>query len=141
MPLVFVYGTLMRERANNPVMRRLGCRFVSTALTQDPRVLVDLGPYPALLARVGTESVRVAGEIWELDEAALDELDAFEGCPDLYSRERVTLETEGARTVEAFVYVLAGPAPADARVIATGRYEGLGTVLPNGAAAEPPKNR
>lgn len=141
MPLVFVYGTLMRAGANHAVLERLDARFVTTASTLHPRILVDLGPYPALLP--SNESTippsRVSGEVWEIDDSALDDLDAFEGCPDLYSRERITLLTdaEGAeRELDAFGYVLARRPPPHARILASGRYGTPGTVLPEGAMPE-----
>jgi gamma-glutamylaminecyclotransferase len=144
MPLVFVYGTLMRAGANHSVLLRLGCRFASAATTREPRTLVDLGPYPALLPlRAGTPepTTCIEGEIWEIDDSALRELDAFEGCPELYTRERIALVTPDdarskRREVEAFVYVLARRPPAHARVITTGRYGVAGVALPEGAAPE-----
>jgi gamma-glutamylcyclotransferase (GGCT)/AIG2-like uncharacterized protein YtfP len=145
MPLVFVYGTLMRAGANHAVLDRLDARFVATATTREPRLLVDLGPYPALLPAsrdAQPATARVSGEVWELDDSALRELDAFEGYPDLYTRERVALLTDAAsddeagRELEAFVYVLARRPPAHARVISSGRYDAMGTVLPEGATPE-----
>ena len=138
MPLVFVYGTLMRAGANHPVLTRLSGRFVAAATTKAPRTLVDLGPYPALLPpdAAPAPTTLVAGELWEIDDSALRELDAFEGCPELYTRERVALVSGAgaeAAEVEAFVYVLAGRAPRSARVIADGRYVAEGVGVPEGA--------
>lgn len=141
MPLVFVYGTLMRAGANHNVLQRLGCTFLGEATTLEPRTLVDLGPYPALLPlRDGAPppTTRIEGEVWEIDDRSLRELDAFEGYPELYTRERVALRVAGpeAREVDAFVYVLARRPPARARVIATGRYAAAGMPLPDGAASD-----
>jgi gamma-glutamylcyclotransferase (GGCT)/AIG2-like uncharacterized protein YtfP len=138
MPLVFVYGTLMRGGANHDVLRRLGGSFVTAATTRSPRTLVDLGPYPALLALGSREDAApVTGEVWEITDAALRELDAFEGVPDLYLRERLTVGSAGrGDAIEAFVYVLAGSPPPHARVIPTGRYGRAGTALPDGAKPE-----
>lgn len=99
MPLVFVYGTLMRAGANHSVLVRLGCTFAGRATTRERWTLVDLGPYPALLpAREGAPvaTTHVSGEVWRLDDRALRELDAFEGCPELYTRERIALSLESA---------------------------------------------
>lgn len=165
MPLVFVYGTLMRAGANHSVLQRLGCTFAGHATTREGWTLVDLGPYPALLpAREGAPTARVFGEVWQIDDHAIRELDAFEGCPELYTRERIALvmasaeddggttsdpETTGdasrpgaahthlaARSVTAFAYVLAGRPPSSARVIVGGRYAAPGTALPHGALPE-----
>lgn len=121
--LVFVYGTLMRGRANHDVMRRAGATFASAARTLEPRTLVDLGPYPALLAAAHGATCRIEGELFYVDADALEALDAFEGCPELYARETIVVEAERG-PVEAFVYVLVGRAPADARVVEDGRYAG-----------------
>jgi gamma-glutamylcyclotransferase (GGCT)/AIG2-like uncharacterized protein YtfP len=139
MPLVFVYGTLMRGRRNHAVLERLAARFIADATTCDRRTLVDLGPYPALLPTTADPVACVSGEVWQIGLERLAELDAFEGCPDLYTRERIALVTgsDADSDVEAFVYVLARRPPARARVLTTGRYEGVGVALPNGAAADP----
>lgn len=139
MPLVFVYGTLMRAGANHPVLLRLGCSFVGGARTREPRTLVDLGPYPALLPAdraASRPTTCIEGELWEIDDEALRELDAFEGSPELYTRERIALVTAEGEALEAFVYALARRPPAHARVITTGRYAAPGTALPSGAAPE-----
>ncbi|CAN5922901.1 hypothetical protein BH11MYX4_BH11MYX4_44740 [soil metagenome] len=131
---VFVYGTLMRGHANHRVLVELDASRLGEARTAAPRTLVDLGPYPALLpadpardagAGAGAVSVSVSGELFEVDEAALEILDVFEGCPDLYVRERIALEGAG----EAWTYVLARPIPRHAVVLAQGRYRGGGVAL------------
>jgi gamma-glutamylaminecyclotransferase len=142
-PYVFVYGTLMRAGANHGVLRRLGATFVGTGVTRQPRLLVDLGPYPAILPTTGAETTRVAGEVWDVAEAALPDLDAFEGCPELFTRERIAVLLESASTstdgrpLDAFTYVLAGPPPPHVPPISTGRYCKPGASLPEGAAPDP----
>lgn len=130
---VFVYGTLMREHVNHRVLVELDAERIGDAFTTTTRTLVDLGPYPALLpadAARDAGASRVAGEIYDLDDTKVDALDAFEGCPDLYTRERVALEETSTGTVtEAWTYVLARDLPAQAVVVTTGRYSGGGVVL------------
>jgi len=132
----------MRAGANHGVLQGLGATFVGTAITREPRTLVDLGPYPAILPATGTEATRVSGEVWHVAAAAIPALDAFEGCPELYTRERITvlLTSESRPAPEApldvFTYVLAGPPPPHARPIPSGRYEKPGTNLPEGAAPD-----
>jgi len=124
---VFVYGTLMEAGANHRVLVDLGARKLGRAVTKEPRTLVDLGPYPALLACDAERDAQascVHGEVYELDEEAIADLDAFEGCPDLYVRERIAL-AEG----DAFTYVLARAAPSHAGVVSGGRYSGCGRIL------------
>ena len=72
----------------------------------------------------------MSGELFEVTEAALEVLDVFEGCPDLYARERIVLEGS-----EAWTYVLAKPIPRHAVVLSEGRYEGGGVPLEKDAMA------
>ncbi len=71
----------------------------------------------------------MAGELYEVEEDALAVLDAFEGCPDLYARERIRLVRDEGVEVEAWTYVLARETPAHAVVVTSGRYAGGGVVL------------
>jgi gamma-glutamylaminecyclotransferase len=131
---VFVYGTLMKGHVNHRVLVELEARPLGEARTIAPRTLVDLGPYPALLpADEARDAVRpaVTGELFEVAEAALEVLDVFEGCPDLYRRERIALE--GAEGAEAWTYVLARPIPRHAVVLGEGRYVGGGVALERNA--------
>ncbi len=159
MALVFVYGTLMSRGANHEVLLRLDAKLVSPAETLRRWALVDLGPYPAILSDTVTEDVDktfVVGELYRVRDDALGILDDFEGCPDLYTREEIDLRcvrdlrpsTHLADTPRAFTYVLRGPPPPSARLIASGRYRERGSVLPHGAKAdqllgsrEPPETR
>ncbi len=137
MPLVFVYGTFLRGRANSGVLARLGAAFVASARTVEPRALVDLGPYPALVdadaADAPTPTGPVFGELWEVAESSLAPLDAFEGCPELFKRQSVSIERDDGAREDAFVYVFARHVPRRARVISSGRYEATGVALPEGA--------
>ncbi len=124
---VFVYGTLMKGQANHRVLVELDAIRLGAARTVASRTLVDLGPYPALLPASperDAERCSVAGELFEVAEAGLEVLDVFEGCPDLYVRERIALEGS-----EAWTYVLARPIPRHAVVLEDGRYPGGGVAL------------
>jgi gamma-glutamylcyclotransferase (GGCT)/AIG2-like uncharacterized protein YtfP len=136
MALVFVYGTLLRAGANHSVLVDLGARFVCEATTSSVRILVDLGPYPALLPSASSFALAttcVVGEVFEVDDAAIAVLDEFEGAPTLYTRETIALTASDGSSVSAYVYELARTPPARARPIANGRYLATGVVLPHGA--------
>jgi gamma-glutamylcyclotransferase (GGCT)/AIG2-like uncharacterized protein YtfP len=132
MPQLFVYGTLMRSCANNVVLRELGGRFLDVVATASPRTLVDLGPYPALLPATHPAALPVSGELWDIDADGFDALDAFEGCPDLFRRETVSV-VRNREVVFAFVYVFAQPIPAEAQILSSGVYLSRGARLPSGA--------
>lgn len=101
--LVFVYGTLRARQSNHRVMERVGAVRVSKdAVSTEPAFTMrDLGAYPAIF-RDGSTSI--TGEVYEVDDDGLRELDIFEGVPTLYSRERVRL-TDGTK---AWAYVMKG---------------------------------
>ena len=91
--LVFVYGTLRRggRRAMPDVFP--GAKFVGGAGVRGR--LYDLGEYPGLL--LGGSDSQVAGEVYEVDDETLDEMDAIEAA-DGYRRRRVdvSLDTGGS---------------------------------------------
>ena len=74
--------------------------FVGEATTGPGYRLYDLGPYPAM-RREGDGTV--AGEVYDVDRATLDELDRLEGHPDYYRRVRLRL----ADGVEVTSYLFA----------------------------------
>jgi gamma-glutamylaminecyclotransferase len=65
-----------------------GARFLGPARTAARFSLVDLGPYPALVAG-GAEAVD--GELYEVPADQLAGLDAFEEHPAFYVRETIRL--------------------------------------------------
>ena len=71
--LLFVYGSLKRGRRHHAELG--GARFVGVARTAPEYRLLDLGEYPALAA--GCRAIE--GELYEVTEALLVELDRFEG--------------------------------------------------------------
>jgi gamma-glutamylcyclotransferase (GGCT)/AIG2-like uncharacterized protein YtfP len=84
---VFVYGSLLAGEENHGHLR--GSRLIGAFRTEPIYTLVDLGAYPALLEG-GTTSVD--GEVYEVDDATLATIDAFEGHPELYRRLPVRLD-------------------------------------------------
>ncbi len=110
MPTVlFVYGTLKR---GEPAHRLIADQtFLAPAVTAPRYRLVDLGPFPGLVCD-DTAGLAVSGELWEVSDCCRDELDDFEGCPALYTRESIEI-AEVDTPVEAYFY--ARPVPRRAR--------------------------
>ena len=106
MPPLFVYGTLQRGQRNHRLLADQ--RFVGPAATGPGYRLFDLGAYPGLVRDGRGSGVR--GELFEVSECCLDELDDFEGVPDLFTREEVGLAGGGW----AWVYLYNRPVPAGA---------------------------
>ncbi len=96
--LLFVYGTLKRGQRNHRLLADQ--RFVRIAATAPGYCLYDLGPYPAMVQ--GADAGPVRGELFSVSECATDELDDFEGVPDLFDRRRV--ELDDGTTAWAYLY-------------------------------------
>jgi gamma-glutamylaminecyclotransferase len=85
--LVFVYGTLRRGEPNHRTLVR--ARFLREARTVPCFTLLDLGPFPGLVAG-GTTAV--VGEVYAVDELTLAALDHLEGHPRFYERREIALD-------------------------------------------------
>ncbi|HEY0324062.1 MAG TPA: gamma-glutamylcyclotransferase family protein [Pyrinomonadaceae bacterium] len=96
--LVFVYGTLRRGGA-----RAMSIRFPNSKFIADVKVsgsLYDLGAYPGLL--LNESSSLVAGEVYEVDDETLNELDDFEASSN-YWRKQVEISL-GANRKACWTY-------------------------------------
>ena len=102
MARVFVYGTLK----SGGEVRGLnqfgdGAEIVGKAKTVYPDYdMADLGAFPGVF--LGGE-YHIQGEVWEVDEETMKDLDAIEGYPNFYKRQ-LTHTTEG----KAWMYYLEG---------------------------------
>ena len=85
--LLFVYGTLMRGMPNNDLLA--DSKFLTEATAESVR-LIDLGYFPGMIETRGElPCERVYGELWEVSEETLDQIDSLEGHPDLFVRSEV----------------------------------------------------
>lgn len=84
METVFVYGTLRRGQPNHFMMQRPDIQFYKTDSIKAERCTV-VATYPGI--REGNDTVE--GELYHVSLGARVDLDAFEGCPDLYERREV----------------------------------------------------
>jgi gamma-glutamylcyclotransferase (GGCT)/AIG2-like uncharacterized protein YtfP len=84
--LVFVYGTLRRGSARAMSMRFPNSRFIADAKVSGS--LYDLGAYPGL--RLNDSNSLVMGEVYEVDDEILNELDDFESSSN-YMRKQVEI--------------------------------------------------
>ena len=87
--LVYVYGSLKRGYALHSLLAH--STFVGTAMTEPLYRLFDLGHYPGLVE--WPAGLAVHGELYDVDEATLVELDAAEGvAEELYVRREIRLQ-------------------------------------------------
>lgn len=96
--LVFVYGTLRSGSAGAMPVRFPNAKFIAAAKVSGR--LYDLGAYPGLLLDESTSLV--SGEVYEVDDSILSELDDFEGSSN-YSRKQVEI-TLGSDRKSCWVY-------------------------------------
>lgn len=99
--LVFTYGTLMTGRKNHYIIKEgkcLGDAYIKGF------ALYDLGEYPGIKSEEGKT---VKGELYEISEELLPDLDYFESDGCLYNRVAVNVYME-EEEYKAFVYVYIG---------------------------------
>jgi len=78
---LFVYGTLRRGEPGHALL--CGGKLLGEATTEPEFTLLDMGEWPAVVA--GGRSA-VVGELYEVDDGLLLELDRYEDVPQLYLR-------------------------------------------------------
>lgn len=83
---VFVYGTLKQGHGNNYLLK--DSKFIGKDLV-DEMALIDIGPYPVAVDAKEGSPMQIQGEVYEVDEDTMRNLDALEGYPHLYSRKQV----------------------------------------------------
>jgi gamma-glutamylcyclotransferase (GGCT)/AIG2-like uncharacterized protein YtfP len=96
MTKVFVYGTLRAGDVNHVYLKQSS--FVEKNTTEPQYTLVNLGLFPAMLAKGNTA---VHGEVYNVDDRTLLTLDRLEGHPNFYVREQIKLSN--GEQVNAYV--------------------------------------
>jgi gamma-glutamylcyclotransferase (GGCT)/AIG2-like uncharacterized protein YtfP len=103
---VFVYGTLRRGHRNHFLLETSS--FTGEAATLRPYWMITTGAFPVVLDAVpadfGLPPLAIAGEIYHVDDATLEQLDRLEDKGRAYDR-KVTDVYEGGRKVEAYIYI------------------------------------
>ena len=96
---VFVYGSLKSGGAVRGLNQFEGATIVGKAKTLYPDYnMIDLGSFPGV-TKNGEKHIQ--GEVWQVDEEVMGELDKIEGYPNFYNRE-VTQTSKG----KAWMYYL-----------------------------------
>jgi len=87
--LLFVYGTLMRGMSNNDLLA--DSKFIAEATAEHVK-LIDLGYFPGMIE--GGSYDEVTGELWEVSEETLEQLDVLEGHPSHFVRSKLVVHSE-----------------------------------------------
>jgi gamma-glutamylcyclotransferase (GGCT)/AIG2-like uncharacterized protein YtfP len=95
---LFVYGTLKRGGRGHALLARQ--QYLGVARTTPGYRLVQGPWYPCLIK--DSSGYAVEGELWSVDEAALAELDAYEGDADLFERGPIAMENATGSVVAYF---------------------------------------
>lgn len=99
---IFVYGTLKTGFCRNHCITQ--GKFVSEAITATKYKLFSCGTYPALIE--SPDGIAIKGEIWEINDEILENLDLIEGCDiGLYNRKGI--EVVGFQDVQSYFYLRA----------------------------------
>jgi gamma-glutamylcyclotransferase (GGCT)/AIG2-like uncharacterized protein YtfP len=103
---VFVYGTLRRGHVNHFLLET--SNFIGEAATLRPYWMITTGGFPVVLDAVpadfGFPPLAIAGEIYHVDDATLEQLDRLEAKGRAYDR-KVTDVYEGGQRVQAHIYI------------------------------------
>ena len=116
MTKVFVYGTLLSGFGNNRLLE--GQPFLGPAKTKPEFTLVNVGSFPGLVEGGKTA---ILGEVYEVDNKCLAQLDRLEGCcledpsRGLYGRLQIVLEN--GQEVTAYRYNIGRPLWSNREVI------------------------
>lgn len=105
---VFVYGTLKQGFGNHRLLA--DSEFIGSAVSHDRFEMKTCG-FPCLIkpreADASQPLACVAGELYEVDDATLEQLDRLEGNGSMYQREKINFEITDAKyeVHEAWVYI------------------------------------
>ena len=103
---VFVYGTLRRGHHNHALLEM--SKFIGEAATLRTYWMITTGVFPVVLDAVpgdfGLPPLAVAGEIYHVDDATLEQLDLLEREGRSYDR-KVTAVHEAGHKVQAHIYI------------------------------------
>ena len=95
--LIFIYGTLKNGCINNDILKNLSAQFLFPAETiqEYPMYLSEdmMEYFPYFENQPGKGNI-IQGEVWDIPRQNLEELDYFEGVPDLYVRDKIKVEFE-----------------------------------------------
>ena len=92
MPLIFIYGTLKKDHNNHRVLQRAEADlWEKECYTVDKYPMFQLDyPFPYIQNTKGKGHI-LKGELWHIESKFIDEIDRFEGVPDLYYRDKINV--------------------------------------------------
>jgi len=102
---IFVYGTLKSGFGNHCVLKK-GSRFVCDAITDKPYLFLKHGLPFVINDSDDFKSVRVHGEVYEVTDETLEDLDILEGHPNFYERKPIWVINKEGKKFYAWIYFI-----------------------------------
>jgi gamma-glutamylcyclotransferase (GGCT)/AIG2-like uncharacterized protein YtfP len=90
MSRIFVYGSLKKEQSAHGFLTEHQATFVKDAVTTPEYHIYSISWFPGMVIDE-LMSGGVHGEVYEVSEACMNDLDRYEGAPGLFRREEITL--------------------------------------------------
>ena len=90
MSKIFVYGSLKRNKSAHGFLTEHKATFIKEAVTTPEYHIYSISWFPGM---VMDETIQggVRGEVYEVSDECLKQLDRYEGAPDLFRQEEITL--------------------------------------------------
>ena len=108
---IFVYGSLRLGMTQHAKLSSVP--FLGHAVTRPEFTLFDSGPWPAAVR--GGETA-IVGELYEVTNKKIAELDRYERHPDFFFRQKITL----ANRLEAWMWIYISRLPHEWKAIGDG---------------------
>lgn len=90
MNFVFVYGSLRQGHGNHVLLEQDGAKYISTNRVRLPFYMISLGGFPGLVK--DHSGHYITGEIYQVDDGVMSDLDHLEGFPSFYNREQIEID-------------------------------------------------
>lgn len=97
----FCYGTLKQGFSSHDLLTRHDAKFLGEARTNSNYHMHNLGWFPGVIFNDEVEG-GVVGELYEINDKCLKDLDIYEGHPTLFRRQKIELE-DGTQAI-AYIY-------------------------------------
>jgi gamma-glutamylaminecyclotransferase len=98
---IVVYGSLRKGFGNHRLLE--GSTFLGNVLTAPSYTMIGLGGFPGVIA-LGSTAIK--GEMYEVDDETLRDLDRLESHPDWYCRTPIEVTDEHNNRIDAAMYLL-----------------------------------
>jgi gamma-glutamylcyclotransferase (GGCT)/AIG2-like uncharacterized protein YtfP len=106
--LLFVYGTLKEGYGNNWYLQRNNAEKVANTTTAEEYIMFNAG-FPVMMEPVDCNdltlpALQCKGEVWKLNNVALEQVDRLESNGDMYNRKEITVTLEDGTTMNVWSY-------------------------------------